>query len=55
MNTCIQCGEGLPEGATVCPCCGAAVLTIAPPLVLSARQIELGLADNLDIYPAAAR
>lgn len=41
MNTCIQCGEGLPEGATVCPRCGSAVLTITPPLAIGALRHPL--------------
>jgi len=41
MNTCIQCGEGLPEGASACPRCGSPVLTISPPLALDALRHPL--------------
>jgi len=34
MQTCIRCGEGIPQGATACPRCGAEVLRIIPSLPL---------------------
>jgi hypothetical protein len=34
MQTCIRCGEGIPQGATTCPRCGAEVLQVTPPLLL---------------------
>jgi Zn-dependent protease with chaperone function len=34
MQTCIRCGEGIPQGATTCPRCGAEVLQVTPPLPL---------------------
>lgn len=41
MNTCLQCGEGIPEGATVCARCGAPVLSITPPLPLQSLRHPL--------------
>ena len=45
MN-CTQCGGLLPESATSCPSCGAAVTHSAPPAAIGSASLDRLLADT---------